>query len=703
MVKTIKNLDLPRVLVIGTAPFSKEISGGRTLGNLFLNYPCDKLGCLYVSDYPLDLIDCSYYLISDQMLLNHFLRFQKIGIEKHYSAKSNLGGNRVSVSRIKRNPLTCLLRERLWRTGVWSTDGLWKWIGRLDPQIIVLSAGPFSFQYDMARIVAEKTGAKLILFNTEDYYFKDWNYLLDSSGWKCLYKRFHRIQRKSIKKAIDCSSLSIYHLDALRDLYRKEFPNNRSAVIYTGSFWKPTKYVPKQDGSFRFSYFGNMDGNRFRSLWEISDVLSEECPKAEFHIYGPAVKDNPAFEAFVHSTNVVYHGIVPYDKVREAVDESDVIVHAVSFDAFNVKDRRNEFSTKIADCLASGRCFLTYAPSGLSFVKYLQKNKAAYTPGSIAELKSALKIVCSNVDARTKFVPNALALAKKNHSVKTNEAIFDSLLEEVGRQRQNESLDILVATCDKSIDEIKDIVERGNYADHVIVGDQNGTTGHVSFVSSKGINVDVYYFNDKGVSKNRNRLFDLSSARFVTFCDDDMSFTNGYERKICQAFLRYKKADVIRFNCLSNNPKRPIRQVKKEGRVGFSELKTFGVWCEIFRSDFLRENNIRFDEKVGPGSLIISGEDVIFNHLVSRSSRFIYQAKSCIALVNQTNSTWFKGYDERYFMATGYVYSSIFGINARLFFALHRLKHKSEYRGISRAIMKKGFSKGLLLFKTMEK
>jgi hypothetical protein len=427
---------LPRVLVISASPFTKENSGGRTIGNLFLAYPSNKLACLYINDYPLDLIDCSYFLISDAMLVQHFVHFKKVGERKYFDGNSKMSNDRKTNAGVKSNPLTCLIREALWRTGAWSNKRLWTWIKAFNPEVIILSAGHFPYQYDMSVRIAKKMHAKLVLFNTEDYYFKKWNYLLDSSGHRRLYPFFHCIQRKSIRKAVNFSSLSIYHLDALQALYKNEFPNNHSFVIYTGSFWEPEPYV-HTGKSLRLSYFGNMDGNRFLSLLDVATTLLKVDKNSVLDLYGPTPKDK-AFNNLVILPNVVFHGMVPYDEIKKVAYKSDVLVHAVSFDAFNIKDRKNEFSTKIADCLSSGRCFLVYAPRELSFVQYIEKNNAAFVASTKDELFDILNDLFTNPAHMNAHIESAISLSQRNHSVDKNmEFFYDTLIQMVGERNDN--------------------------------------------------------------------------------------------------------------------------------------------------------------------------------------------------------------------------------------------------------------------------
>jgi len=376
---------LPNVLVISNDPFSKENANGRTLGNFFLDYPKNQLAQLFLNDAPLDLIDCSYFQISDQNLLDHFTKFRSVGQIRKYSAETPSFVQNSHPS-VKKNPWTCLLRDKLWKTKAWSTKRLWLWIYSFKPAIVLLQAGDMPYLYDLALIIAKKTQSKLVIYNSEDYYFKTWNYMLDENGHKNLYPRFHKRFCKIFEKAMAYASLCIYNSECLQEDYQKAFPDNKSQVLYTLSTWTPTPYVPK-DGRFQVTYFGNISDGRADSLIDVANALSNLGKSYSFDVYGPVGREKDLqklqFCPYLH-----YHQPVSYDQVRQLAEDSDLLIHVESFDPFIAKDRKNAFSTKIMDCLASGRPFLLYAPKEMAESRFLQEKNLAECANNKLELAS---------------------------------------------------------------------------------------------------------------------------------------------------------------------------------------------------------------------------------------------------------------------------------------------------------------------------
>ncbi len=107
---------------------------------------------------------------------------------------------------------------------------------------------------------------------------------------------------------------------------------------------------------------------------------------------------------------------------------SDLLIHVESFDDFYKEDLKFAFSTKIADSLASGTCFLLYAPESLACTKYLLGNQAAYVAVDRAQLKEHLKILIQDENARTRYLRNAQQLVRTNHNAQKNAKAFQHIL-----------------------------------------------------------------------------------------------------------------------------------------------------------------------------------------------------------------------------------------------------------------------------------
>ena len=101
-----------------------------------------------------------------------------------------------------------------------------------------------------------------------------------------------------------------------------------------------------------------------------------------------------------------------------------------------------------------------------------------------------------------------------------------------------------------------------------------------------------------------------------------------------------------------------------------------GVPCFAVKKEFLLKNNITFNNRLGAGQEIFCGEDSVFFKDMCRCKAKIYLSPQLISYVDQGESSWFKGYNERYFLSVGYVYACIYGVLAPL--AIFRRAFKIE-------------------------
>jgi glycosyltransferase involved in cell wall biosynthesis len=355
---------------------------------------------------------------------------------RHYDPEAGKTPCEPSLNRkIKKNPLTCLERNFAWKTGAWKSKALLQWLDAFKPDIVLLQVGDFPFMFDWATWIAKRENAKFVIFSTEDYYFKTWNYLGDENGHKRLYPLFHKKYVNALTKGVAKAELCIYNSEMLKDDFIQALPHKKTAVVYTPTAWKPTSYASNKD-KLIVSYFGSLACNRTSSLIEIAKELNALGKPFEFTVYGVGAARED-IESINHCPNMVYHQPVPYDEVRNIANKSDLLVHAESFDDFDIKERRHEFSTKTADCLASGRCFLVYAPSSSAFVQYLIAHKAAYVATDKEQLVGELKDILSCPASRTKYLANAKKTVAEFHSIARNEEKIQELLLDLTSKKIN--------------------------------------------------------------------------------------------------------------------------------------------------------------------------------------------------------------------------------------------------------------------------
>jgi glycosyltransferase involved in cell wall biosynthesis len=181
-----------------------------------------------------------------------------------------------------------------------------------------------------------------------------------------------------------------------------------------------------------------------------------------------------------------------------------------------------------------------------------------------------------------------------------------------------------------------------------------------------GKKVKLYSFDERGVGKSRNNALMNASADICMLADEDMIYVDGYEEIVLEAFNRFPKADVIIFQVNSLNPKRPSSPIKKNGRARAYEVTRFGACRIAFKREKIQKANIWFSLMFGGGALYGSGEDSIFIQDLFKNGLYVYTCKEKIADIKQDDSTWFTGYNDKYFKDKGALYAAISKRHARL-------------------------------------
>lgn len=165
--------------------------------------------------------------------------------------------------------------------------------------------------------------------------------------------------------------------------------------------------------------------------------------------------------------------------------------------------------------------------------------------------------------------------------------------------------------------------------------------------------IEMYTFNERGVGLSRNSAFMRANSEIIEFADDDMIFVSNYSKKVIQEFEMHPEADAILFSVESLNPDRPLHKIAKYKRVNRIESRKYGCARLAIRREKLIYNNISFSLLFGGGAKYGSGEDTLLIHDLIKAGLKVYISPLKIADVRQENSSWFKGYTDKYFFDKG--------------------------------------------------
>lgn len=412
-----------RILVVSNEPFSDSSSNGRTIKNLMSCFKKEELAQFYIHGEPDYSVCDHYFCVSDSDALKAFKTGKRANGEAR--TQSSSVAKPIRPAR-ERNAVTMIARDCIWNSMRWAGDDFYRWIDEFSPEVILLQAGDCAFMFRLARKLASRYALPLVIYNSESYYFKKYDYFCSSGFSKWLYPIFHSHFRKEFKKTIKQAQTSIYLCDKLKQDYDTEF-DLPSDVIYTATQMSPVENF-ERNGDITISYLGNLGVGRHEGLIEIANALQMISPKLFLDVYGRIPNDSVG-EAFEQCSGIRYKGFVSYDKVVHIMRSSDILVHTENFSDFYIEDLKYAFSTKIADTLASGVCFVLYAPGPMACTEYLTKNHAAYVISEKEELLPVLSQLIENPCARDKYILNALTLAQENHNGEKNATKFRKIIQ----------------------------------------------------------------------------------------------------------------------------------------------------------------------------------------------------------------------------------------------------------------------------------
>lgn len=212
------------------------------------------------------------------------------------------------------------------------------------------------------------------------------------------------------------------------------------------------------------------------------------------------------------------------------------------------------------------------------------------------------------------------------------------------------TLEVLVATMNQSD---LTLVEEMNLQSDVILANQC-EKNELKKRNFQGKNVTMVSTDTKGVGKNRNIALLYATGDILLFSDDDLRYVDGYTNIIFSEFEHYKDADAIIFSCNCIFQNKIISQKKfEDGKL--SILRAFRVATPriAVRRSSIEKNNIHFSELFGGGCKYGSGEDSLFMLDLFRNKCKVYTSSNILFDCEEGNSTWFTGYNAKFFYDKG--------------------------------------------------
>lgn len=209
--------------------------------------------------------------------------------------------------------------------------------------------------------------------------------------------------------------------------------------------------------------------------------------------------------------------------------------------------------------------------------------------------------------------------------------------------------------------------------DAVIVN-QCDKDGYEEFTYN-GYRIQVYHMSDRGVGLSRNTVLLHATADIVLFADEDIVYNKGYAQQILGEFEKRPDADILIFN-MDVIKERATYFTEQEKEVRWYNSGRYPTYSMAVRRERLLAKNVWFSLLFGGGAKYSNGEDSMFIWDCLKKGLKAIALPVMIGKEEARPSTWFNGYNEKFFFDRGVLYQALYGKMAKPFALRFLRKHK---------------------------
>lgn len=190
-------------------------------------------------------------------------------------------------------------------------------------------------------------------------------------------------------------------------------------------------------------------------------------------------------------------------------------------------------------------------------------------------------------------------------------------------------------------------------------------------------NICYYAMAERGVGLSRNHSLLRATADISLFADEDIIYEPGYGQKVLKAFEEHPQADMLLFN-VQAMPGRETYHIDSFGRVHWYNCGRYPTYSFAVRTRRIHQKNITFSLLFGGGARYSNGEDSLFIRDCLRAGLKVYKVPVAIGHERERESTWFTGYNTKFFYDRGVLYHYLYGCLAGLMALRFLLAHKGN-------------------------
>ena len=235
------------------------------------------------------------------------------------------------------------------------------------------------------------------------------------------------------------------------------------------------------------------------------------------------------------------------------------------------------------------------------------------------------------------------------------------------------TLQMLVAAVQK---EPLELAKEMNIGSDAIIVSQGGENGYQD-LQYNGHALRYFAMADRGVGLNRNTALMHATADIILFADEDIVYCEDYQKKVLDAFEEHPEADMLLFNVQASEG-RETYHTDEYGRVRWYNAGRYPTYSFAVKREKVHKYNITFSLLFGGGAKYSNGEDSLFLRDCMKNGMKVYRVPVLLGKETARESTWFKGYNEKFFFDRGVLYHHLYGRLAKGMIIRWLLKHKAE-------------------------
>ena len=206
----------------------------------------------------------------------------------------------------------------------------------------------------------------------------------------------------------------------------------------------------------------------------------------------------------------------------------------------------------------------------------------------------------------------------------------------------------------------EELTRRMKLASDAVVINQCDRLGYEELLDS-GHRIRFCSFPDRGVGRSRDEAILRAEGDICLFADGDLVYEPGYAEAVVDEFVQNPDADMILFNVTIEESRRTYHITERK-RVRWYNCGRYGAVSFAVRRESLLTSGVMFSLLFGGGARYGSGEDSLFLKEFMGKGYIVYTAPVTIAREESAGeSTWFEGYDEKFFRDRGVLYRFLYG------------------------------------------